>query len=506
MDQQSQVNQETPGLFSNYISWAGAALMICSLGSIVFLVVIDLWGNRPNPYIGIFAYIILPAPLLFGVSLIPVGMLLERRRRRLHASAKIHRYPRIDFNNVRHRRVFGFFLGLSLILIPLSAVGSYRAYRVTESVQFCGQACHTVMQPEFTAHQASPHARVACVECHVGPGAPSYFRAKFAGIRRGYAALTDTYHRPIPSPIANLPASEETCGHCHWPEKFFGTVLKTFTHFAEDEANTPRQINLLIKVGGGSTKTGITSGIHWHMNTANEILYVATDDNQQVIPWVRLKDMNGQVTEYFAKESTLTPVQIAAMPKRRMNCMSCHNRSAHTFNPPDRAVNEAMLAGKLDASLPYLRQQAVELMAKPYANADEASQKIALALETFYRLKYPDVHTRKLNEIKRSIAEVQRLYSANFFPEMKVDWRSYPENIGHFYSAGCFRCHGGQHESREGKMIRKDCAICHTVISQEEGTAKFMGGSGQDFKHPADLGDMKDLTCTDCHGKKEGGQ
>lgn len=502
MDQNPPVAQATPGLFRNYISWVGAALTIFSVGCIIFLMLIDVWVGRPNPYIGIFAYVIFPSILILGLILIPIGMWRERRRRRKLTPSQVLPYPHIDFNNVRHRRAFALFIGASLLLIPLSAVGSYRAYRVTESVGFCARACHTVMKPEFTAYQSSPHARVACVECHVGPGAPSYVRAKFSGVRRAYAAIMNTHHRPIPSPIAELRPAQETCGQCHWPDKYFGALLKTFTHYGQDENNTPRQIDLMVKVGGASPIGEITSGIHWHANTSTDIQYISADDKYQVIPWVRLKDRSGQVTEYVAKDSTLTPEQISKMNRRRMDCMDCHNRSAHTFNPPDRVLNEAFLIGKLDASLPYLKQQSIEVLTKPYASADEAIRKIAADLDAYYSANYPNIHARKQNEIKGSISEVQRIFQTNFFPEMKVNWQAYPENIGHFYSTGCFRCHDGQHVSSDGKVIRKDCAICHTVISQMEGKATIMGGNRNEFKHPLDIGNMTEANCADCHSGK----
>lgn len=502
MNQKASSVQSTPGLFRNHLSWIGAALSIFGLGTTFFLALIDAWSKRPNPYIGIFAYVVFPAILLLGLLLIPLGMLRERSRRRTLAPSAILPYPRIDFNNPRHRRLIAFALGISLFLIPLSAVGSYRAYELTESVSFCGQACHAVMGPEFTAFKVSPHARVACVECHVGPGATSYFHAKLSGVRRAYAAIRESYHRPIPSPAFNLRPAQETCEQCHWPEKFFGTQLRTFTHYGYDEENTPRQLDLLIKVGGGSPATGLTAGIHWHMNISNEILYVSTDEKHQVIPWVRLKDGKGQVTEYFAKDSTLTADQLANAPRRRMDCMDCHNRSAHTFNPPDRVVNEALLAGKLDATLPYIKQQGVELLSASYASTDEGLKKIGTALDAFYRDKYPALYPAKQNEIRAAVAELQRLFRSNYFPEMKVNWESYPENIGHYYSSGCFRCHDGQHVSSDGKVIRKDCVICHTVLGQQEGKAKLMGGNGTEFKHPVDLGEMTDATCTDCHTGK----
>jgi hypothetical protein len=221
---------------------------------------------------------------------------------------------------------------------------------------------------------------------------------------------------------------------------------------------------------------------------------------------VRLKDLNGQVTEYTLKDSALTPEQIAGMSKRRMDCVDCHNRSAHTFNPPDRAVNDSLVAGRLDPTLPYIKQQAVEILTKPYATTDEAINKIGAEMDLFYQTRHPEIYAKRRDEIGRNIAEVKRLYQKNFFPEMKVNWESYPENIGHYYSSGCFRCHDGQHVSSSGKVIRKDCALCHTVQGQTEGKVRIMGGEGKDFAHPLEVGDMAEAACTDCHTGKGVGQ
>ena len=197
----------------------------------------------------------------------------------------------------------------------LSAAGSYRAYQFTDSVRFCGQLCHTVMKPEYTAYLQSPHARVACVDCHVGPGASWYVRSKLSGTYQVYAAVFHKYPRPIPTPVANLRPAQQTCEQCHWPRKFYGAQLKVFYHYADDEKNSPRQIRMLINTGGAEPTAGLPSGIHWHMNIANKITYIASDAQRQVIPWVQAEDMQGKVTVYKAKGSALTAAQIDSAAK-----------------------------------------------------------------------------------------------------------------------------------------------------------------------------------------------
>jgi nitrate/TMAO reductase-like tetraheme cytochrome c subunit len=489
--------KKVPGLFRNYISFIGAAIVIASLASIVLLFLIETTGASNNPYLGIFTYILFPAFLAFGLLVILFGMLRERRRRRKLSPSEIAAYPKLDLNNPRSRRNFFAFLGLSFVFIFMTVFGSYRAYEYTESVAFCGQACH-VMKPEYTAFQASPHARLRCVDCHVGPGPGGYVRSKFAGVRQLYGVVFNKYSKPIPTPVHNMPAANETCAHCHWPEKFYGQQLKVLNHYAYDEQNTFRQTRLLINVGGGSPMTGQVSGIHWHMNIANEVTYIATDEQRQTIPWVQVKDRQGNVTEYMSRRSAITPEQVAQLPRRRMDCIDCHNRPAHIYQPPDVAVDRAFAAGRLDASLPYLKRQAIEALNKPYNSTDEAVNSIANSMDGFYRTNYQDVYSQRGNSIRGAIAEVQRIYQTYFFPEMKTDWRTHPNNIGHLYSSGCFRCHDGEHVSSTGKVIRNDCNICHTVLAQDE-VATTPEVQGKPFVHPVNLGDLAELNCAVCH-------
>jgi nitrate/TMAO reductase-like tetraheme cytochrome c subunit len=490
-------------LMRNPVSLAGMALSIVSLANVFLFFLIDQIAAKPGPYIGILAYVVSPAFLLIGLLLMLAGMLLERRKK-----VSTEFYPRIDLNDRTQRGALIAFLTFLVVFVMISGAGSYKAYEYTESNSFCGQLCHTSMNPEFTAYQVSPHARVACVECHVGSGTTWFVRtgfvqSKVSGIRQAFHTMFNSFPRPIPTPVHNLRPARETCEQCHWPQKFYGTQLKVFTDYASDEKNTMRQIRLLIKTGGGDPTTGEPEGIHWHMNIANRIDYLTNDEKRQTIPYIRVEDMVGRVTEYYAKDSSLSKdqirEQIAQSGTHRMDCVDCHNRSAHIYVSPDQSVNRSLLARRLDASLPYIKQESVTVLTGPYATTDAAMQGIAGGIEDFYAKKYPDVAKTKQLEIRNAIAEVQQIFKRTTFPEMKVNWQTHLDNLGHFYSTGCFRCHDGQHVSTDGRVISKDCNLCHTLMSQTEGVTNLASAPAPNFQHPIDLGDLTRVNCADCH-------
>lgn len=459
------------GLSRNLISQAGVVIAVVALANTIFLIVVDATQKQSNPYMGILAWIVAPAILCAGLALYLLGIVVEQRRRR---TAEASEYPVVDFNQRRTRTaVVASAVGMILFVVA-SVIGTYHAYHYTEKDTFCGSVCHQVMGPEFTAYQRSPHARVGCVECHVGSGAEWYVRSKITGTHQLYALVTNTYPRPIPTPVKGMRPARQTCEQCHWPEKSFGTQLETFDHFAYDETNAPRPVQMLIK----------TSAIHWHMNLANEVTYIAGDEHRQQIPWVRVKDRAGRVTEYVAEGSKLTAAQIAASPRRQMDCIDCHSRPAHIFVSPDRAVDGALDAGSIDRTLPFVKQQAVTVLAKDYASTPAALRAISTELPAYYRKTYPDVYAAKKPAIDRAVSATQQIFSTTRFPEMKVDWRTHPDNAGHFSSLGCFRCHDDQHVSRDGKRLSKDCQLCHSTAS---------------FEHPVDLGDLRSVNCSDCH-------
>jgi nitrate/TMAO reductase-like tetraheme cytochrome c subunit len=495
------MTERSPTLFRNYVSFAGALIVTAAGVSILLLFLIELTQKSNNPYLGIVTYIMLPAFLALGLLVIAIGMLLERRRRRRSPDTEIPPYPKIDFNEPRQRRLALSILVLSFVFVCASAFGSYRAYEYTESVEFCGQACHTVMKPEFVAFHATSHAKIKCVDCHVGHGAESYARSKMSGARQLLALVRGNYSRPIETPVHNMRPADQTCEQCHWPSKFHGAQLKTFNHYAYDEQNSLRQTRMLINVGGGDPSSGPVAGIHWHMNLGNQITFIASDKQRQVIPWIRVQDRNGNVTEYYDHRRRLSAEQIASAEKRRMDCIDCHNRPAHAYLPPDVAVDQSFSAGRLDPSLPFLKRQTVEVLNRPYSTEQEALNTIASGLDAFYRTHYNQIYSQRSDTIKSAIGETQRIFKTYFFPEMKTDWSTHPNNIGHLYSSGCFRCHDGEHVSDTGKVIRNDCNICHTVLSDSARPATVP--TTINFQHPVDLGGLADRKCETCHKANE---
>jgi len=489
---------KVPRLYHNYTSLAGFVIAIASLLSIVFLFVLELTEASHQPYLGILIWILLPSVMVFGLFVVLVGMVFERRRRRKLTPEQIAAYPILDLNDVRRRRIFMTFLVGSFIFLMFSAFGSYRAFEYTESVEFCGQLCHTVMKPEFVAYQAAPHSQIRCVECHVGEGAEGYVRAKLGGVRQLYRVVTNTYDTPIKTPVHDMRPAHETCGKCHWSEKFYGDQLKVFNHYGFDEKSTLNQTRLLVRVGGGNPKTGQATGIHWHMNLGNEISYIWSDDRRQVIPWVRMKDANGNVTEYFAKNANLSNEQIERAEKRTMDCIDCHNRPTHIYLSPNKAVDNALDARKLDIGLPFVKMKAVEVLSAQYNSTDEAVNAIAANFDAYYKTAHPEIYASRKASIDANVQELQRIYQTYFFPEMKTDWSSQINNIGHFNAQGCFRCHDGQHFSREGKTIRNDCNICHTTLDQTFNGITTPAVNGA-FRHPRNIADKNTYQCAVCH-------
>src|SRR6185369_12790616 len=301
--QKESLNRRLRRWLRNPISMAGLALAIVSVANILFFFIIDLTAAKASPYVGILAYMVAPGFLIFSLLLIAFGVWRERRRQGTGSPEEVSPYPRFDLNDAAQRSAAFSFVGFLVVFVMVSGIGSYKAYEFTDSTQFCGQTCHNVMHPQFTAHQLSAHARVTCVECHVGSGASWYVKSKISGTRQVFAAAFNTFPRPIPTPIHNLRPAQDTCEQCHWPKKFYGGQLKVFTHYSSDEKNTVRQIRMLIKTGGGDPATGAPEGIHWHMNIANKIEYVAADEKRQVIPYIHVEDQQGRVTEYYAKDS-----------------------------------------------------------------------------------------------------------------------------------------------------------------------------------------------------------
>ena len=482
--------------YMNVISLLGMLLSAISALVIVLFIALQEFMGLGNPYLEIITLFLLPGGVLFGGVLTYFGAWRVRNKHRRNPDVDIPPLPRLDFNDPKKLRLTVFFALVTVVFFAVIGVTTIKGFEFTESTQFCGEVCHVPMEPEHTAWLQSPHARVRCVECHVGSGLNYYVKAKINGTRQLYSVLTGTFPTPIPTPVHNLRPARGTCERCHWPEKFVAARYKIFSHNAPNEANTRRETQMLIKIGGTPGDPN-SSGIHWHIG--KEVSYVATDEKRMNIPYVGVKRADGSIDEFVTSEKPVAKEELAKHEKRIMDCIDCHNRPAHGYNPPSQEMDNRFVAGKLDPSLPYLKKLSGDLLEKPYKSTEEAKAAIAAGIQEYYAKNYPALATSKAASIKQATEQVQQIYARNFFPKMKVVWGAYPTHIGHFYFPGCFRCHDGKHKNAAGKTISKDCNLCHSVVSQmQENIPK--GTQVKDFVHPVDIGnELTKSNCSDCH-------
>ena len=489
------------GLYRNVVSYFG--LLVALFGALLMLgsMIGEFSQVNPSPYIGIFTWMVFPTVIVGGLLVVLAGMRRESLRRRRAGTDEAMPYPRLDLNDPRQRKGFAVALVGGGVLAVLFAFAGYNAFLFTESPVFCGEVCHTVMEPEAVARKAGPHARVRCVDCHVGEGVEWYVKSKLSGLHQVWAVMMDNYERPIPTPISNLRPARETCEQCHWPEKFFGAQLMQNPHFRYDEANTPEQVSLLLKTGGGNPAQGLSSGIHWQMILGNRIEFVARDDKVTDIPWARATSRDGKVREFVDRRRPPTEDEKATLRVRTMDCIDCHNRPSHVYVPPETAVDRGMAGGTSPKDLPWIKKVAVDALVQPYADKEAAAAGLRRAIAGFYGEKYPEVAQGQAKDVDRAVEAVTGIWTRSVFPAMKVDWRTYASHIGHRNWPGCFRCHDGEHVMEDGTPITTECVACHTMPVR--GSLMPLGAmpptSDQGW-HPWELaGRHASLPCTKCH-------
>jgi nitrate/TMAO reductase-like tetraheme cytochrome c subunit len=365
----------------------------------------------------------------------------------------------------RNKLLFLIFAGA--LGIALMVIEGYQLVDFTDSTAFCGRLCHNVMYPEYTVYQASPHSRVLCSDCHVGPGATYLVKSKISGVPMIWGTITGNIDRPIPVPVKNLRPARETCEECHRPEKFTGDLLRVHSTYLTDETNTQKVDNRVMRIGAGNEK--VASGIHWHI--AANVWYLPLDESRQQIGWVGTEGKDGTiVTEYTdpLKAAQITPKMIEE-GKRLMDCIDCHNRATHIFQTPEALIDAALVEGRIDKTLPFIKREGARALYPVNTSLEVAYQKVD-AIVDFYINNYPAVYSTKKAAIDKAITELKHVAVLTTFPEMKVSWASYPNNIGHQTSEGCFRCHGKLVDSKGGqvgKTIDVSCDLCHYPIQAQ---------------------------------------
>jgi hypothetical protein len=438
-----------------------AGAFITAVSGVVFLalLVAALIGLFDNPYAGLVVFVAVPAVFVLGLLCIPFGMWLQRRKLARHPETADD-WPVFDFRIQRVRRMALILTAAAALCVAIALVAGYGSLHWMESPTFCGQACHTPMHPQFTAWQAGPHARILCVNCHVGEGARGFVQAKLAGTRQLAHVVTGSFPRPVP-PGAQVPfgGHDVTCGRCHQAMKIPGDVVRVKREYGDDEQNTETMTVLLMHVGRASS-TG--RAIHWHADPSTRVEFASADHGRQTIPYVKVTSADGKVKEYFAEGAADKPV--AAESLRRMDCVDCHNMVGHRIaSTPELAVDTALADDEVSRKLPFARREGVRLLKASYTTDGEASQKIDDELRRFYSAHGGTVDPAAL---ARAVSSLQGAYRRNVFPSMKVTWGTYPDNAGHVASPGCFRCHDGSHTAKDGSTINADCEYCHRQVER----------------------------------------
>jgi nitrate/TMAO reductase-like tetraheme cytochrome c subunit len=492
-----------PPSAKNWLTIIGASIAGINLILIIVLFIISTIFNKGDTNLGLFIYVILPGFLILGLIVIPIGIIRERKRIRRTGETGEGKYPRIDLNDPRHRNAFLIFTVTTIIVLMLSTMGSFEAYHITESVEFCGTLCHHVMEPEHTAYQNSPHANVLCVECHVGSGASWYVKSKLSGLHQVYATITNSYPSPIETPLHDLRPARETCEKCHWPQKFYSRSLVTNKYFLTDSANSEWDISLNMKVGPEYTGLGLKEGIHWHINPDVQIEYISENDKREVITYVKYTNRKtGVVTIFRDENNPVSDSLVEASSKRTMDCIDCHNRPSHNYKSPSFYVNQSMLTGAISREIPYIKKTAMDILAGKFRTTDTAMIVITNGITDFYKENYPDYYNNNSDIINSSIDAIKKGFNMNTFPAMKVSYDIYPDHIGHLESNGCFRCHNGTFKSDDGNFITRDCNLCHTIVGQgSPGNMHYTDIKDTlEFKHPVDIDNAwQESNCSDCH-------
>jgi len=448
-----------PALARHPLSIAGALITTASAVVFCALLIAAFAGLFENPYSGLVIFVVIPAIFVVGLLLIPAGMWLQKRRLRRDPTANAD-WPVLDFRQTAVRRGALLFTALTAVNIVILLLAGYGSLHWMESPTFCGQVCHTPMQPQFAAWREGPHGRIACVKCHIGEGAAAFVHAKMSGVRQLAQVATGSYPRPIP-PGAHMPpgSQAETCRSCHQPGREGRDQLRAFREYADDETNS-ETVTLLHMYMGGPSSAG--KSIHWHADPSVRIEYVATDEARQTIPYVRMTNAKGEVKEFVAPN---TPAQtISSGTRRMMDCIDCHNTVGHPISmTAERVVDKAIAAGQINRQLPFARREGVRLVQASYPSQEDAAAAIDREVRKLYQAQDGNADAQ---DVERTIGALQGIYRRNVFPGMKVTWGSYPDHRGHPDSGGCFRCHDDEHTAKDGSTISGDCEMCHKEVEK----------------------------------------
>ena len=356
------------------------------------------------------------------------------------------------------------------VMVGLAVMGAagIAGWEYSNSNAFCATMCHSVHPEEIAAHKLGAHARVNCVECHMGRNSTLHLMALKPTHAKELWGMIVGYERPITS--GTLRPSREACESCHYPAVEHHDSVAVKVHYGTDPESSESRTKIVLHTGMDAIRQGYTRGIHWHIQ--NEVRFVSPDPQRREIPWVEVKRADGTKVTYTDAETKLTAQQISALEPRAMACYDCHNSVGHPFTNPSSMVDEAIRTGKIDRTLPEAKARAVavvntlgDMRGVPREGegiVDMLSAAGAAKAATGAEHKQAE---QKFNKVMREIL------LATSFQEKGFTWKSFPNHTGHADTPGCFRCHDGKHYNAKGEAIRLQCTLCHALpeVTREKG-------------------------------------
>lgn len=464
------------GVSVNWVGRTGVVFTTTAFVCFVLFEMLRLAGVLTNAYLGLITYLLFPGLFIAGLLLLPIGWYRYRKSRGLRTRELLNeRFDDEDLSGgLWGSRLFLTILLLTALNVLFITGAGFRTLHFMDEPKFCGTACHEVMGPEWATYQVSPHARVKCVECHVGEGLDALIDSKLSGLRQMILATFNAYERPVPTPVHQLRPSRETCEKCHWPDKFYGQRLKTFVQHGNDVASTPRYTTLSMKIDTGHSVG--KAGIHWHIAPDAEVRYTSIDDEREEMIRVDVRQTDGS-WKRFTNRRLVSEASAEDFERvRTMDCVDCHNRATHIYESPERAVDERIERGLVSRDLPFVRRELVAAVTAGYPDRASAMRGIRSALDGFYRDLDRNRAGIRMDEIDRAVETAQAVYNRNIHPGMRVEWGTYPNHIGHEAGGGCFRCHNANMRAEDGSTISGDCTLCHSILAYDEADRfKYLG-------------------------------
>ena len=399
-------------------------------------------------------------------------------------------------------------LVLAAVALAVLGAGGIVAWEYSNSNAFCTNNCHAVHPEEPRAYAVAPHARVQCVECHMGRLPTLQLMTLKAAHYNELLGMITGYHRPLAA--TTLRPARDSCEGCHWPAVNHDDKVRTKVHYDTDAKNTESRTRLIVHTGGGEAREGATRGIHWHVD--QNVEFATVDEQKRLIPWVRITGKDGKSTTYVDASSKLSRAELDQMPKRRMDCSDCHNASGHPFRNPADRVDDAMQEGRISRDLPSIKARALAIIDKASALHGPLEQQVP----QFERII---AEARPKGELKPEVRKAEDQFSATMLAILKLSefeakdftWQSFPNHAGHRDFPGCFRCHDGKHFNDKGEAIRLQCTLCHDIPQVSvDGTRKTVASTVAEGLEPPssheapnwmrEHREKMDDSCKLCHG------